>query len=230
VQENYRKFRCQKCDFSIWKVVSSREFAPEEIEQLITQRAVGPLTGFRSRLGKPFAAAVRLTPEFRAEFDFGRSGSGDTAQEVDFSGQTPLGPCPKCGGRIFEQPMSYLCENSVGAAKRCDFRSGRVILQRPIEREQMQKLLAAGKTDLLHRFISRKGRPFSAFLVRGSDGNIGFEFAPRPSKSAAERPAKAAPKIQAAKPSAKTGVKPGVGAKTSRTPARSRSVRSKKAT
>jgi DNA topoisomerase-3 len=228
VQENYRKFRCQKCDFSIWKVISSREFAPEEIEQLITQRAVGPLTGFRSRLGKPFAAAVRLTPEFRAEFDFGRSG-GDSAEEVDFSGQTPLGPCPKCGGRIFEQPMSYLCENSVGAAKRCDFRSGRVILQRPIEREQMQKLLAAGKTDLLHRFISRKGRPFSAFLVRGSEGNIGFEFAPRPSKSAAERPAKAAPKIQATKPSAKTGVKPGVGAKTSRTPARSRSVRSKKA-
>ncbi len=228
VQENYRKFRCQKCDFSIWKVISSREFAPEEIEQLITQRAVGPLTGFRSRLGKPFAAAVRLTPEFRAEFDFGRSG-GDSAEEVDFSGQTPLGPCPKCGGRIFEQPMSYLCENSIGAAKRCDFRSGRVILQRPIEREQMQKLLAAGKTDLLHRFISRKGRPFSAFLVRGSEGNIGFEFAPRPSKSAAERPAKAAPKIQATKPSAKTGVKPGVGAKTSRTPARSRSVRSKKA-
>ncbi|MSQ55857.1 MAG: DNA topoisomerase III, partial [Betaproteobacteria bacterium] len=30
VQENYRKFQCQKCDFSIWKVVSSREFAPEE--------------------------------------------------------------------------------------------------------------------------------------------------------------------------------------------------------
>jgi len=40
VQENYRKFKCQKCDFSIWKVVSSREFAPEEIETLITKRSV----------------------------------------------------------------------------------------------------------------------------------------------------------------------------------------------
>src|SRR5438477_10087513 len=50
VQETYRKFKCQKCDFAIWKVVSSREFAPEEIETLIAKRSVGPLTGFRSRV------------------------------------------------------------------------------------------------------------------------------------------------------------------------------------
>jgi DNA topoisomerase-3 len=192
IQENYRKFKCTNCDFSIWKVVSSREFAPEEIETLITKRSVGPLTGFRSRAGKPFAAVVRLTAEFRAEFDFGRPADGEGAEKVDFSGLTPLGPCPKCGGRVFEQPMAYICENSVNANRRCDFRSGRVILQRPIEREEIQKLLATGRTDLLHRFISRKGRPFSAFLVRGADGKVGFEFAPRASK-AAPAPKKAAP-------------------------------------
>ncbi len=189
VQENYRKFRCQSCDFSIWKVVSNREFAPEEIEELIAKRVVGPLTGFRSRLGKPFAAVVKLTPEFRAEFDFGQA-SGDSSEEADFSGQTPLGVCPKCRGGVFEQAMAYVCENSVGANKTCDFRSGRVILQRPIEREQIQKLLATGKTDLLHRFISRKGRPFSAFLVRRGDGNVGFEFVPRAAKAAGNSPAK----------------------------------------
>jgi DNA topoisomerase-3 len=187
VNETYRKFKCQKCDFSIWKVVSSREFAPEEIETLIAKRSVGPLTGFRSRAGKPFAAVVRLTPEFRAEFDFGRPADADGTVKVDFTGLTPLGPCPKCGGRVFEQPMAYVCENSVNAERRCDFRSGRVILQRPMEREEIQKLLATGKTDLLHRFISRKGRPFSAFLVRGADGKVGFEFAPR----AGKRPAPA---------------------------------------
>jgi len=181
VQENYRKFKCQSCDFSIWKVVSSREFAPEEIETLIVKRSVGPLTGFRSRMGKPFAAVVRLSPEFRAEFDFGQQEG--TEEKVDFSAQTPLGPCPKCGGRVFEQAVSYICENSVGPKHTCDFRSGRVILQRPIESEQIQKLLATGKTDLLHRFISKKGRPFSAFLVRGADGRVGFEFAPRPAKA-----------------------------------------------
>jgi DNA topoisomerase-3 len=226
VQENYRKFKCQKCDFSIWKVVSSREFAPEEIETLIVKRSVGPFTGFRSRAGKPFAAVVRLSPEFRAEFDFGpQVGADGTTEAVDFSGQTPLGPCPKCGGRVFEQPVAYTCENSVGPARRCDFRSGRVILQRPIETEQIQKLLATGRTDLLHRFISRKGRPFSAFLVRGADGKVGFEFAPRPAKATRRSPGKAAA-IEGV-PKAETESSPRTRAK--RAAGRARPARSKKA-
>ena len=60
VQENYRKFQCQSCDFSLWKVVSGREWSPEEVEELIRNRRIGPLTGFRSRQGRPFAASIRL--------------------------------------------------------------------------------------------------------------------------------------------------------------------------
>ncbi|MEK7361741.1 MAG: topoisomerase C-terminal repeat-containing protein, partial [Pseudomonadota bacterium] len=206
VLENYRKFQCQACDFNIWKVVSSREFAPEEIEELIARQNIGPLQGFRSRMGKPFAAVVRLSPEFKAEFDFGQSADG--AEEApDFSGLESLGPCPKCKARVFEQPMAYVCEKSLGPEKSCDFRSGRIILQRPIEREQMQKLLATGKTDLLHRFISKKGRPFSAFLVRGGDGKVGFEFAPRVAKpgKAEAKPAEA--KAGLIKPATKAAAK-----------------------
>ena len=61
----------------------------------------------------------------------------------------------------------------------------------------MQKLLTNGKTDLLHRFISKKGRPFSAFLARGADGKVTFEFAPREPK-AAKAPAKTKTKKAAA--------------------------------
>ena len=229
VQENYRKFQCQACDFAIWKVISSREFAPEEIEELIEKRAIGPLQGFRSRMGKPFAAVVRLSPEFKAEFDFGQSNDG-SEEAPDFSGLEPLGPCPKCGSRVFEQPMAYVCEKSLGPDKSCDFRSGRIILQRPIEREQMQKLLATGRTDLLHRFVSKKGRPFSAFLVRGADGKVGFEFAPRapkPGKAAAET---AAAPVAAIKPAAKRTVKTAAKAKTrtsAKTPAKATAKSSK---
>ena len=226
VQENYRKFKCQKCDFAIWKVVSSREFAPEEIETLIAKRSVGPLTGFRSRVGKPFAAMVRLTSELRAEFDFGRQAADDAATKVDFSGLTPLGPCPKCGSRVFEQPMAYVCENSVNPTQRCDFRSGRVILQRPVEPEEIKKLLATGRTDLLHRFISRKGRPFSAFLVRAADGKVGFEFAPRAAKPPARSPAKIAD-AEKAPTKAKTEGKPRTRVK--RLASRARTPRNKQA-
>ena len=184
VQENYRKFQCQKCDFAIWKVTSGREWSPEEIAELVTKRVVGPLTGFRSRQGKPFSAIVRLTDELKAEFDFGQ-GSADAEEAPDFSGQEPLGPCPKCGARVYEHGMAYTCEKALGKERSCDFRSGRMILQQPIEREQMKKLLDAGRTDLLTAFVSKKGRRFKAFLVKQPDGKIGFEFQPRAPKDKA---------------------------------------------
>jgi DNA topoisomerase-3 len=185
VQENYRKFQCQKCDFSLWKVTSGREWSPEEVAELITKRYIGPLTGFRSRMGKPFAAAMKLNDEFRTEFDFGQGSASDSEEAPDFSRLERLGACPKCGAGVFEHGVAYVCEKSVGAQRSCDFRTGRIILQQPIERAQMQQLLATGRTDLLPRFISKKGRPFKAFLVKTPGGKIGFEFQPRAPKPGA---------------------------------------------
>ncbi|MBI3936670.1 MAG: DNA topoisomerase III [Betaproteobacteria bacterium] len=184
VKEDYRRFRCEKCGFAVWRVISGRQLEPAEVAELLAKRALGPLTGFRSRLGRPFAAVLRLTPEFKVEFDFGLAANADTAEAVDFSGRQSLGLCPKCGAAVYEHGMAYLCERAVGAPRRCDFRSGKIILQRGIEPEQMRKLLATGRTDLLHRFISKKGRPFSAFLVRSKGGTISFEFATREAKAA----------------------------------------------
>src|SRR5947208_1909974 len=118
VQENYRKFQCQKCDFAIWKVTSGREWSPEEVAELITKRVVGPLTGFRSRMGKPFAAVVRLTGDLRVEFDFGQA-SGEGEEAPDFSGQEPLGACPKDGGQVFEYGMAYTGENAAPVLRAC---------------------------------------------------------------------------------------------------------------
>jgi DNA topoisomerase-3 len=184
IHENYKKFQCQKCEFSLWKIVAGRQLEIPEVEELIAKRRVGPLQGFRSKLGKPFSAPIILTPDLEPKFDFGpdQSGANGSAAPVDFTGQEPLGKCPKCGGRVFDTPMNYVCENAVGPKRTCKFRSGKIILQRPIEREQMQKLLATGKTDLLEKFISRKGRPFKAFLV-AKDGNVEFEFEPREPKT-----------------------------------------------
>jgi DNA topoisomerase-3 len=190
INENYKKFQCSKCDFAIWKIIASRRIENEEIEELFRTRSIGPLQGFRSRAGRPFAAMVKLRDDFSVELDFGQSAAeaGD-ASAVDFSGHTPLGACPKCQGRVFDHELAYVCEKAVGPGRTCDFRTGKIILQRPIESEQVQKLLETGRTDLLHRFISKKGRPFSAFLVRGPDGKVGFEFAPRgrPARASAAR-------------------------------------------
>ncbi|PWU19476.1 MAG: DNA topoisomerase III [Verrucomicrobia bacterium] len=185
VHERYKAYQCVKCDFSIWKIMSGRLLEAEEVEKLITEKLVGPLQGFRSKAGRPFAAVLRLNAENKLEFDFGQDTQEGQpgAEAIDFTGQQPVGKCPKCGGRIFETAMHYVCENTLGQKRACDFRrSGKIILQQPIERAQMEKLLATGKTDLLPKFISKKGRPFKAFLVI-KDGAVGFEFEPRPPRA-----------------------------------------------
>jgi DNA topoisomerase-3 len=157
-------------------------------------------------MGKRFAAMLKLKEDFTTELDFGQGSNGDRdAEPVDFSDRAPLGACPKCGGRVYDHELAYVCEKSVGPDRTCDFRTGKNILQRPIEPEQVKKLLETGKTDLLHRFISKKGRPFSAFLARQPDGRIGFEFAPRERKTPIRKPASqpagpAETPVQSAKP------------------------------
>jgi DNA topoisomerase III len=190
IVERFKSFTCTNadCDFTIWKTIAGRLLSRDEFETLVRDKQTGPLGGFRSRKGKRFHAALKLSDDFKTEFDFGPNGQENgAAQPVDFSRQEPLGTCPKCGGRVFESGMTYVCENLVGPNKTCDFRSGKVILQRPIEREQMNKLLASGKTDLLERFISRKGRPFKAFLVLTDKKDVGFEFEKREPKTKKER-------------------------------------------
>jgi DNA topoisomerase-3 len=185
MRENYKKFQCQKCDFALWKIVAGRQFETAEMEELLTKRTVGPLQGFRSKMGRPFAAVIKLTPELKPEFDFGQdqTNADGTTNAADFTGLEPLGKCTKCGGRVFEQPMNYICEHATGSDRKCDFRSGKIILQRAIDAAQMRKLLETGKTDLLDKFISKKGRPFKAYLVN-KDGKVSFEFEPRAAKGA----------------------------------------------
>ncbi|MCB1957513.1 MAG: topoisomerase C-terminal repeat-containing protein, partial [Rhodocyclaceae bacterium] len=102
--------------------------------------------------------------------------------------QERLGACPKCGASVYEHGTSYVCEKSVGPDKSCDFRSGKLILQQPIERAQMTRLLETGKTELLKGFVSNKTRrKFSAFLKwDASASKVGFEFEPRAPKAAAK--------------------------------------------
>ena len=211
VKENYRRFSCEKCGFSITKIPGGRAFETEEAESLLKNKEIGPLQGFRSKMGRPFAAIIKLMPipmddkdypnaGYKLEFDFGNSNQDDD-EPVDFTGQTSVGACPKCSGAVYENGMKYVCERSVGPDRTCDFSTGKVVLQQEISREQVSKLLAEGKTDLLTNFKSaRTGRGFKAYLVRQSDGKIGFEFeAPAKKRSTDKAESKSDVKPAAAK-------------------------------
>ena len=199
VKENYRRFACESCEFSITKIPGSRSFEIAEAEAFLRDKKIGPLEGFRSKAGWPFSAELRLVFDdeirnWKLEFDFGEEArrAQEDGEPVDFSAQTSLGPCPKCKGRVFEHGTSYVCEHATGPKQTCDFKSGKIILQQPVAHEQMHKLLSSGRTDLLENFVSNKTRrKFKAYLkFDPQQGKVVFEFEPRPQRGGKGAPAK----------------------------------------
>jgi len=200
VKENYRRYTCtgkagqEPCGFSFGKSPAGRTFEVAEAEALLRDKHIGPLDGFRSKAGWPFVAEIVLkfdedAKNYKLEFDFGdEKDPAETGEIIDFAGQPALGPCPKCGAQVFEFGSNYVCEKSVPtpaqATPSCDFKTGKVILQQPVDEAQVRKLLAEGKTDLLDKFVSmRTRRSFKAFLAwNKEEGKVTFEFEPRTSK------------------------------------------------
>ncbi len=226
VKENYRRYACEKCEFSITKIPAGRAFELPEVEAFLRDKKVGPLEGFRSKAGWPFTAELKLAfdeeiKNWKLEFDFGDDAkNANDGTPVDFGGQDSLGACPKCKGHVYEHGSSYVCEHAVGAHVTCDFKSGKIILQQPVAREEMSKLLQTGKTSLLENFVSNKTRrKFKAYLTYDQkEGKVMFAFEPRaskfPPKAAAKTAAKAEPKADAKAPAKKAAAKKAPAKKT----------------
>jgi DNA topoisomerase-3 len=184
-KESFKAYECKACGLLVWKTMAGRELEREDVQALLEKGSVGPLEGFRSKMGRPFSAVVKLDAEFKQSFDFGTNDSGAPGEAPDFSTAPVIGECPVCKkGKVHDIGAAFVCEHQ--PSKACNFRMGKVILQREIPTEQVLKLLETGKTDLIPKFISKKGRPFSAFL-KLEGGKVGFEFEPR--KPAAKKTA-----------------------------------------
>lgn len=220
VKENYRRYACtgagghgEGCGFSFGKSPAGRTFETAEAEQLLRDKKIGPLEGFRSKAGWPFTSEIVIKYDdeahnYKLEFDFGDDKKGEESGEIVEFEDASLGPCPICGSDVHEHGSNYVCSKAVPTAAQptpsCTFKSGKVILQQPVEREQMHKLLETGKTDLLDKFVSmRTRRNFKAHLAWDKEaGKVNFEFAP--SKFPPRKPAAGAAKTGAAS-AAKTG-------------------------
>ncbi len=199
--ENARRYKSQDGDLALYKIVGNRKLEETEVQQLLKDRRIGPLDGFRSKKGKPFSAILELDEDNRIRFVFDNAGNGNgEGGKIDFTNLEVIGTCPKCGGKLYESVSAYICENSQNEEKKCDFRVSRKILGRDIERDQMKKLLEQKKTDLLPNFWSKRSKkPFAAHLVLKEKGDIGFEFPPRAAKKTGAKKKTAAKKATAKK-------------------------------
>ena len=147
----------------------------EEIVSLIQGQTLGPFSDFRSKRGKPFSASVRLKE--KVEFLF-----ADSIDDLDIEAikkTEPLGLSPVDQTPVFETPAAYMSASMLDGDKQKGLQISKIILARAITSKHIKQLLQEGKTELISGFISKKKRPFDAFLLLNQTGKISFEFPPR---------------------------------------------------
>ncbi|MBI4025284.1 MAG: topoisomerase C-terminal repeat-containing protein, partial [Verrucomicrobia bacterium] len=185
MRETFKWFECSTkgCDFQVWKSIASKSLTVAEVESLLRDRKIGPLDGFRSKLGRPFSAMLVIGDDHKVSMAWdGAAAANGGNGGLEFISEKSLGACPICKSPVRETNMAYCCEHRALPEPRCEFRISKKIKGRDIPADQMEKLLRDGKTDLLNQFVSSKKRPFSAHLILEKGGKLGWEFAPRPSK------------------------------------------------
>lgn len=189
--EYLRYYKSQDEQVTIYKTIANRKLELEEVGRLLHERRIGPLTGFRSKMGRPFTASLVLGEDHKIKFEFNNSGSGGAADgsggesaaaamaALDVTTLRVVGHSPLDNGPVYEAPNAYVCARAM-QGDRTGFRLSRIMLGKTIPPEQVEKLLKERKTDLIEKFVSnRTKRPFDAFLTLDDKGKVGFAFPPR---------------------------------------------------
>jgi DNA topoisomerase-3 len=160
----------------IRKFLGGRHISLAEVQELLENKKLGPLNGFRSKKGKEFSAALILNEKNKVEFVF--ENSADGSENLDFSGQTPIGNSPVDGSPVYEILTAYVSQ-SFASGESTGIRITKSILGKTLSVEHIKALLSDKKTELIKGFRSAKTRRlFDAFLKMDKKGKISFEFPP----------------------------------------------------
>ncbi len=165
---------------TIRKILGGRVMKEEEIVRLIGGETIGPFSNFRSKNGKAFVASIKLTNN-KVEFLFADSTDGLDMEVVRTNGSLGLSPVDK--SPVYETPTGYMSESALEGDEKKGFRISKVILSKTITTDHIKQLLNERKTDLIKGFISKKRKPFDAYLLLDDTGKISFEFPPRKPRS-----------------------------------------------
>ena len=89
----------------------------------------------------------------------------------------------------FETPTGFLSASALDGDQNKGLRISKMILGRRLDPDHIRQLLASGRTELITGFISKKKKPFDAYLLLDAKGKLSFEFPPRAKKGPAKKTA-----------------------------------------
>ena len=179
----------EACAFKIGHTVAGRMLSHHEMKELLTNKAVGPLVGFKSKKGTEFAAKLIVDKDFNIQFEFESDGK--------FHGQKTEYKCPLCGAVLEENKNAIFCtatkdpgttagmtnEGTVATtndgAGDCNFTLFKSVAGHMLTAAEIGELFTNGATPLIQDFKSKKGAVFTARLKWGEGADKGraiFEF------------------------------------------------------
>ena len=161
----------------IRRYLGGRSFLSEEIQLLLKDRKIGPLSGFVSKKsGRPFSAMICLNKENKVEFVF-----EDIAEtKPDFSELKALGTSPVDKTEVYETDMNFVSTSFYDKDNSKGLKIGKMILGKEITSENVKLMLVNGKSDLIKGFRSNKTkRLFDAYLLLSKLGKVSFAFPER---------------------------------------------------
>jgi DNA topoisomerase-3 len=166
----------------IRKFLGGRHISLAEVVELLENKKLGPLTGFRSKKGRDFSAALILNEKNKVEFVFEDLTSAFGRESLNFSGQNPIGNSPVDSSPIYETLTAFVSQ-SFAENKATGLHIMKNILGKPLTQEHIKAMLSGEKTELIKGFRSVKTRRlFDAFLKMDKKGKIIFEFPPHRGK------------------------------------------------
>lgn len=182
--ENATSYVSEDEKIKIRKILGGRVMNPNEIASLIRGETLGPLDDFRSKQGKQFTATIKITNS-KIEFIFPDFNGQLDADEIKKS--EPLGLSPTDQTPVFDTPTAYMSSSALDGDQKKGLRISKMILGRRIDQDHIVQLLENGKTELITGFISKRKKPFDAYLLLDDQGKITFEFPPRKRKERAKK-------------------------------------------
>jgi DNA topoisomerase III len=174
------RYESEDGSLMVRKVLGGRQMSEAEIIELLTKRQIGPLQGFRSKGGKPFNAALKINDKNKVEFIFDDNTNGLDGKPLDLALEVPIGISPVDGTKVYETLTGYASESAINGDAKLGLKINKMILGKLIDRDNLVRMLAGEKTELIKGFQSSKTRRFfDAYLKLAKDGKIQFDFPPR---------------------------------------------------
>ena len=178
-----------KQTFRVGRLMCQKAIPREAAIALVSEGKTELIQGFTSKKGRPFDAFLkrqgeRIAWEFpprKAKLDKdGNPIPRKAKAPPDLTAAVVLGPSKMHkNGEVLETPEAFYVRKP-DQDNRIVFTLKRQLCAKDIPTEEARQLFETGRTNLIEGFMSKRGLPFSAYLVLSKTGaKAEFEFPPR---------------------------------------------------